>query len=119
MVRLYGGGLLRIVVASTLMSLAFFFGSLNPFLRAAPIGRPAVNERTPAVSVNRYRKGDRLPVLGNSDHSDRTDTKGAIRWYLRGQDGSQTGKQVPLGCDPAFSPVSAPSLATVFGRCMT
>jgi len=113
------GGSLRIVVAFAFVSLAFFFASLDPFLRAAPIGGPAVNDRTPAVSVNRYRKGDRLPALNNSDNSNRTGAKGAIWWDLRGQGSSQTRGQVPIGCDPAFSPVSSPSLAAVFGRCMT
>ena len=113
------GGSLRVVVAFAFVSLAFFFASLDPFLRAAPIGGPAVNDRTPAVSVNRYRKGDRLPVLNSSDHSNRTDAKGATWWDLGWQGDSQTGRQVPIGCDPAFSPVSSPSLAKVFGRCMT
>jgi hypothetical protein len=119
MAKLCGGGFLRIVVAFTLVSFAFLFGSLDPLLRAAPIGGPAVNDRTPAVSVNRDRKGDRLPVLSGSDKSKRTGAKRTIWWDLRGQGGSQTRRQVPIGCDPAFSPVSSPSLATVFGRCMT
>ncbi|HTV28563.1 MAG TPA: hypothetical protein VMF32_12335 [Xanthobacteraceae bacterium] len=112
-------GSFRIVVAFALVSLAFFFASLDPFLRAAPIGGPAVSDRTPAVSVNRYRKGDRLPVLSNSDNSNRTGAKGAIWWDRREQGSSQTSRQVPIGCDPAFSPVTSPSLAKVFGRCMT
>ena len=112
-------GYFRIVVAFALVSLAFFFASLDPFLRAAPIGGPAVSDRTPAVSVNRYRKGDRLPVLSNSDNSNRTGAKGAIWWDRREQGSSQTSRQVPIGCDPAFSPVTSPSLAKVFGRCMT
>ncbi len=114
-------GFFRIVIALAFVSLAFFFASLDPFLRAAPIGgRPTVNDRTPSVSVNRYRKGDRLPVLSNSANPNRTGAKkGAIWWDLHGQGSSQTRRQVPIGCDPAFSPVSSPSLATVFGRCMT
>jgi|SRR5579862_3002541 len=112
-------GYFRIVVAFALVSLAFFFASLDPFLRAAPIGGPAVSDRTPAVSVNRYRKGDRLPVLSNSDNTNRTGAKGAIWWDRREQGSSQTSRQVPIGCDPAFSPVTSPSLAKVFGRCMT
>ena len=113
------GGFLRIVVAFAFVSLAFFFARLDPFLRAAPIGGPAVNVGSLAVSVNRYRKGDRLPVLNNSDNSNRTGAKGAIWWDLSGQGTSQTRRRVPIGCDPAFSPVSSPSLAAVFGRCMT
>ena len=119
MAKLCGGGFLRIVVAFTLVSFAFFFGSLDPFLRAAPIGGPTVNDRTPAVSVNRYRKGDRLPVLSNSDTSNRAGANGANWWESRGQGSAQTHREVPIGCDPAFSPVSSPSLATVFGRCTT
>jgi hypothetical protein len=110
---------LRIVVAFALVSFAFFFASLEPFLRAAPIGGPAVNDRTPAVSVNRDRKGDRLLILSNPANSYPTGAKGAIWWDLRGQGSSRTGRQVPIGCDPAFSPVTSPSLAKVFGRCMT
>jgi hypothetical protein len=119
MAKLCGGGFVRIVIAFVLVSFAFLFGTLNPLLRAAPIGGPAVNDRMPAASVNRYRKGDRLPVSINSDRSNRNGAKGAIWWDLRGEGSSQTRRQVPIGCDPAFSPVTSPSLATVFGRCMT
>ena len=73
MARLFGGvdylRVVRIVGAGALVSLAFFFGSLDPFLRAAPITSTAVSERTPPVSVNRYRKGDRLPLFKSSDNS--------------------------------------------------
>jgi len=119
MAKLCGGGFIRIVGALAFVSLVFLFASLDPFLRAAPISGPAFNDRTPAVSVNRYRKGDRLPVLNNSDNSNRAGARGAVWWDLRGQDSSQAHKQVPIGCDPAFSPVSSPSLATVFGRCLS
>jgi hypothetical protein len=117
-----GASFLRVVAAFTLVSLAFFLGSLDPFLRAAPIGGPGVNTpATPAtaVSVNRYRKGDLLPVLSNSDNSNRTDANRATWWDLREPDGVQARRKVPVGCDPAFSPVSSPSLAAFFGRCTT
>ena len=119
MAKLCSGGFVRIVGALAFVSLVFLFASLDPFVRAAPIGGSAFNDRTPAVSVNRYRKGDRLPVLNNSNNANRTGAKGAAWWDLRAQDNSQTHRQVPIGCDPAFSPVSSPSLASVFGRCMT
>src|SRR5580658_209180 len=105
MAKLCGGGFLRIFAAFALVLLAFLFGRLDPFLRAAPIDGPAVNDRTPAVSINRYRKGDRLPVSSNSDSSTRTGANGAIWWDLHRQGSSQTRRQVPIGCDPAFSPV--------------
>jgi hypothetical protein len=113
------GGLFRIAVAFAFVSLVFLFASLDPFLRAAPIGGRAVIDRTPSVSVNRYRKGDRLPILSNSENSNRTGAKSRIWWDLRERGSAQSGRQVPIGCDPAFSPVSSPSLAAVFGRCMT
>jgi hypothetical protein len=117
MAKLCDGGFLRITVAFTLASAAFLFSSLDPFLRAAPISGPVINDRTPVVSVNRDRKGDRLPV--NSGNAKRASANGAIWWDLHGQGSAQTRRQVPVGCDPAFSPVTSPSLAMVFGRCLT
>jgi hypothetical protein len=93
MARLFGN-YLRIVGASALVSLAFLFGSLDPFLRAAPVTAAAVSNRTPPVSVNRYRKDDRLPLLKSLDNSGRAgtgscDLRGSSRaqWFA----GVQTG----------------------------
>ena len=97
----------RILGALALCSLAFLLVSLDPFLSAAPIGS-GVSGHTPAFSVNRFRKGDRLPLYH----------PGAVWRDLRVPDGLQSQEKVPFGCDPAFSPVSAPSLSTVYGRCM-
>jgi len=113
------GNYLRIVGAGTLVSFAFLFGSLDPFLRAAPVTAAAVSDRTPPVSVNRYPKGDRLPLVKSSDNSGPLGTGHVIWWDLRALNGSQAQKRVPVGCDPAFSPVASPSLAVVYGRCMT
>jgi hypothetical protein len=30
----------------------------------------------------------------------------------------RTGKQVPMGCDRAFSSMSSPQFSTIFGRCL-
>ena len=109
---------LRAVGAFALVSLAFFFGSLDPFLRAAPVTGAAVSDRASAVSVNRYRKGDRLPSLTNSSELNRTSTNPAAWHDLHAPYSLQSGRQVPDGCDPAFSSVSSPSLATVYGRCV-
>jgi hypothetical protein len=111
---------LRMVGAGALVTLAFFLGSLDPFLRAAPVAAiAAVSERTPPVSVNRYRKGDRLPLVKSSDNASPKSSNRVIWWDLHGLDSSQAHRQVPVGCDPAFSPVVSPSLAVVYGRCMT
>lgn len=69
---------------------------------------PAVTEsnETTTISVNRTQKGDRLPQASIA--------------YPRPNDSeiSTSPKPVPLGCDPAFSPVAAPQFAHIFGRCM-
>jgi hypothetical protein len=101
---------LRIVGALALCSCAFLLVSLDPFLSAAPIER-GVSDPTPAVSVNRFRKGDRLPLF-HPGVPNRIGTNPST------PDGSQTQEKVPFGCDPAFSAVSAPSLSAVYGRCM-
>jgi len=123
MAWLLGGGdylrLVRIVGASALVTLAFFFCSLDPFLRAAPVAATAAGRHTPPVSVNRYRKGDRLPLFKSSDSARPAGGNHVIWWDVRGLDGSQPRGEVPVGCDPAFSPVVSPSLAVVYGRCMT
>jgi hypothetical protein len=62
------------------------------------------------ISVNRALKADRLPLAEST--------------ILRREFGSpaspaqsQSREKVPVGCDSAFSPISAPLLATVFRRC--
>jgi hypothetical protein len=123
MARFFGGvdylRIIRIVGAGAIVSLAFFFASLDPFLRAAPMTGTAVSERTASVSVNRDRKGDRLPLYKSSENTGRAGTNHTILWDLRGLNGSRERGRVPVGCDPAFSPVVSPSLATLYGRCTT
>lgn len=97
----------RIAGALALCSLAFLFLSTDPFLSAASIG-PGVSGHDRAFSVNRFRKGDRLPRR----------PAGAI-WRNRVPDGLQSQEKLPFGCDPAFSPVTSPALSSIYGRCMT
>ena len=102
-----GASFLRVVAAFALTSLAFFFfGSLDPLLRAAPIGSLAITDRTPAVSVNRYRKGDRLPVASKPAP---TVSSPMVTTLSR----------PPIGCDPAFSRAADPKRAHIFGRCIS
>jgi hypothetical protein len=108
---------LRIMGALGLCSFAFLLVSLDPFLSAAPLGS-GVNDPTAAVSVNHFRKGDRLRLF-HPGASNRIGADPGPGRDLRAPDGSQTQEKVPVGCDPAFSPVTAPSLSTVYGRCMT
>lgn len=99
---------LRIAGAVAFVTMAFLLVSFEPFLRAAPFN-PGIRDQLSAVSVNHFRKGDRLPL----HHS------GAIWRDFRRPDGLESERKVPFGCDPAFSPVTTPALATVFGRCMS
>jgi len=95
----------RVVGAFAIVALAVFLVSLDPLLGAAPSFEPGATQRTPPVSVNRFRKGDRLPLHPGTSDS------------LKSPNGLQTQERAPLGCDPAFSPVSSPAPVIVYGRC--
>jgi hypothetical protein len=66
---------------------------------------------TPAISVDRSLKGDRLrridPTVWPHDVGSPV---------VPGQPGSL--EKIPVGCDSAFSPISAPRLAKIFRRCV-
>lgn len=96
---------LRITGAIALCSLGFLLVSLDPFLSAAPID-PGFSRQTPPVLVNRFRKGDRLPLYH----------QGVREMQPQGSVKRQGG--VPFACDREFSPVTTPTLSGVFGRCM-
>jgi hypothetical protein len=97
----------RLAGAVALFTLAFLLGSFEPFLRAAPIGL-GVSGPTSTVSVNRFRKGDRLPLY----------RPGMVARDFRRLDGLESQEKVPFACEHAFSPVSTPALSNVYGRCM-
>ncbi|HTV34988.1 MAG TPA: hypothetical protein VMF12_01035 [Xanthobacteraceae bacterium] len=88
-------------------ALAFSFLSVQTLLSAAPVA-PAIRGATPPVMVNHFRKGDRLPLYRPAAAPPASRMPGDL-W---------TQKKVPLGCDRAFSPVSSPSAANVYGRCL-
>jgi hypothetical protein len=101
---------LRIVSALGFVALAAFFVAIDPFLS---IGAGLSNP-TPAVSVNRSLKGDRLPL--HPAVVDVPDGRPGAR-----QD-TQPRAQIPFACDAAVSlirsPNSAPPAADVYRRCM-
>lgn len=105
----------RVMGALAIVALAVFLVGLDPLLGAVPGNGPGVTERTPPVTVNRYRKGDRLPLVHPAPDGLRS--PGAWR-KLPMPDGLQTQERAPIGCDPAFSPVSSPAPVVVYGRCM-
>ncbi len=60
---------------------------------------------TPTPSVDRTLKGDRLPLDPSAEQA-------------VAPSASQTlGDKIPMGCERAFSPISAPRLADIFRRC--
>ena len=104
---------LRIVSAFGLVALAALFVAIDPFLGVSA----TLSNQTPAVSVNRTLKGDRLPTA-NSAILDVPD--GQARFAR--QPTAETRAQTPFACDPAVSlirsPNSPPPSANVYRRCM-
>jgi hypothetical protein len=105
----------RVLGAFAIVALAVFLVSLDPLLGAVPGSEPGASERTPPVSVNRVRKGDRLPLV-TPGMTDGWKAPAASRGRPL-PDGLQTQERAPVGCDPAFSPVSSPAPVVVYGRC--
>jgi hypothetical protein len=68
----------------------------------------ARNGNTTMVSVDRTKKGDRLPPHNVELSRGPTSSLPAAVAFPR---------KVPLGCDPAFSAVVDPARANIFGRC--
>ena len=67
-----------------------------------------------SASVDRSLKGDKLPVTGS------VIAQQGPRDVSRERPVDQNSKrEAPVGCDPLFSPVSAPALSHLFRRCMT
>jgi hypothetical protein len=96
--------LLRMASAAGIVTLAFLFVGAVPFLDAG-----AGPGQTPAVSVNRALKGDRLPVA--------PDWQGDFGSQPTTLPVAQPRAQIPFACDPAFSAISAAN-ANVYRRCM-
>jgi hypothetical protein len=98
--------ILRMAGAAGLLALALVFVGMDPFLSAG-----AVLTKTPAVSVNRTLKGDRLPL-----------TSPAIvtlpNWQAEFGNLRNAQPQKPFACDPAFSPIFASKAANFYGRCL-
>jgi hypothetical protein len=95
----------RIAGGLGLVALAVFFVGLIPFLSADPTAGAGLTARPPSFSVNREFKGDRLPL---NTAADRDAKRSAV-----------PPREIPVGCDAAFSPISAPRLAYIYGRCLS
>jgi hypothetical protein len=100
----------RITGGLGVTALGIFLLGLIPFVGTEPSAGAGL-PRTPAVSVNREFKGDKLPLASDTNlASSRVEPSFLL---------SARTHEIPIGCDPAFSPVSAPRLAYYFGRCTT
>jgi hypothetical protein len=101
----------RIAGALGITALAVCFLGLIPFLGAAPSGA-AYGPSAPSFTVNRALKGDRLPMHDALNASAwRTDFGSLAR--------ASAPREIPVGCEPSFSPVSSPRLASIYGRCVS
>jgi hypothetical protein len=104
---------LRIVSALGLVALAALFVGIDPFLSAGA----SLSSQTPAVSVNRSLKGDRLPTANSAI----LDVPGGQARFAR-QPSTEMRAQTPFACDPAFSLIRSPHSpapsANVYRRCM-
>lgn len=106
--------LIRMASAIGLLSLAFLAVSLDPFFAAGPTSGASFFGMAPAGAVDRSFKGDRLPVSESAAPytPDWSAEFGALT-------SMRLRAQMPVGCDPAFSPISSPLLARVYRRCVT
>lgn len=92
----------RLLLASFVLASALWLISAGPFWNVAP----GAANGAPQFTVNRLRKGDRMP--------------GPSVWHeLSVPQSLPRAQKVPLGCDRAFSPVVAPEARSIYGRCLT
>jgi hypothetical protein len=75
------------------------------FISMPSFSRSGLFSLVSPISVDRSLKGDRLPLTAHVDKAGTTLST------------AQSRAAIPVGCDRAFSPISAPRLANVFGRC--
>jgi hypothetical protein len=104
--------LVRIADALGITALALVFVGLIPFLSAALTAGPGLAPSPPGVTVNREFKGDRLPIVSPTNSAISRNEPRLQRRLL-------TKEDIPVGCEPAFSPVTNPHLANYYGRCAT
>ena len=108
--------IVRIAGALAATSLALAFVALIPFLSAAPTSGAGRGASTSGFTVNREFKGDRLPIISNADTAV---SRNPLQSRNQLQSQRQARDEIPVGCDPAFSAVTNPQLASYYGRCTT
>jgi hypothetical protein len=79
-------------------------GLIAGMLTAMPAMPAPLVQNESSLSVNRGAKGDRLPqMVTNRQSQIETVTP---------------SRRIPIGCDPAFSPIANPAHAHIYKRCM-
>jgi hypothetical protein len=98
-------------LASAVGALALFLFTaaliVFPSLPTTGAGLAAGQDR---ITVDRTHKGDRLLLVKPA--------KGAEELAPLSPARPQSQGRIPTGCDPAFSPISAPQLGHIFRRCV-
>jgi len=99
----------RLASAVGALSLFLFTAALIvfPSLPTTGAGLSAGQDR---ITVDRTHKGDRLLLVKPA--------KGAEELAPLSPARPQSQGRIPTGCDPAFSPISAPRLGHIFRRCV-
>jgi hypothetical protein len=99
----------RLASAVGALSLFLFTAVLIvfPSLPTTGAGLSAGQDR---ITVDRTHKGDRLLLVKPA--------KGAEELAPLSPARPQSQGRIPTGCDPAFSPISAPQLGHIFRRCV-
>jgi hypothetical protein len=103
----------RTASAVALLALAFVILGLDPLLRGDASSGAGLSNGNPAISVDRTLKGDRLPVA-NYTRPYTPDWQSEFGAFSK----LQSHAQMPIGCDPSFSPITSPAQSNVYGRCM-
>ncbi len=101
----------RVAGVAAAMLLALVTAGLITYPASPPTDTEKSGPR-PTTLVNRAGKGDRLPSTRPTLVPHESEAPLApVRTVPQ--------REVPAGCDQAFSPISAPALAHVFRRCVT
>jgi hypothetical protein len=117
--------MIKIVVTRTagavgVVALAVVLVGLVPFLGAgltagAGISNSNLGNGTSPIAVDRDRKGERLQPGAPAYAPDWDAEFGALP---QTKTAPQPRAQMPIGCDPSFSPITSPAKLNVYGRCM-
>ena len=100
---------LRIAGVATAAVLAVMIVALDPVLGPTPSAGGWIGGNTPPVSVDRALKGDRLPLANIASP--------ALQPAAPPQ--SETRAQIPVGCEPLFSPIFSAPHGNAYRRCLT